>query len=97
MRGQFADGGWSDLHEEFFGEGAGDHSLDHMADVEQAGFLTCLVVALGVRLVRVLQGHVIASKAHDHCSGVDVELIECCSLPGAGGRGDISPFVSVGQ
>ena len=71
--------------------------LDHMADVEQAGFLTGPVVALGVRLVRLLQGHVVASKGHNLCSGVDVELVECCSLQGAGGGSGIGSFVSIGQ
>jgi hypothetical protein len=69
-----------DPHEEFLGEGAGDHVLNIVAHVKEAGFLTGLVVALGVGLVRVLQGHVVASERNDLCSGVKVELVECCSF-----------------
>lgn len=54
-----------DPHEEFLGEGAGDHVLNIVAHVKEAGFLTGLVVALGVGLVRVLQGHVVASERND--------------------------------
>ena len=50
-------------------------------------------MALGVGLVRVLQEHVVASKGNDLCSGVKVELVECCSLQLAGGSGGVGSFV----